>query len=193
MWYELGYARAAGKETLMVCSAERESGKYPFNIQHRTVVSYTSEAPQDFTALQEKITERLRELSHSDRLLKDRALNQQVAPVAGLSQAAMTVLVAIVSESGTDDGNVSVWSAQQNANKAGQTNMGFALGLRQLKARAFVRVVYEETFAGNDSNALQLTDPAWEWIEANQDLFILKHQEASDFLSTEISSDDIPF
>jgi hypothetical protein len=57
VWYELGYAFAVGKPVVMVCSKERD--KYPFDIQHRTVISYTADAPNDFSTLQDKITARL--------------------------------------------------------------------------------------------------------------------------------------
>src|SRR5271154_5835716 len=37
VWYELGFALAAGRPVVMVCSDERIGKKYPFDIQHRTV------------------------------------------------------------------------------------------------------------------------------------------------------------
>src|SRR5919106_1440190 len=51
VWYELGYAFAAGRPVVMVCSSERTGRKYPFDIQHRTVISYLVEAPGDFDKL----------------------------------------------------------------------------------------------------------------------------------------------
>ncbi len=62
VWYELGFAFAAGRPVVMVCSDERTGKKYPFDIQHRAVTPYQSEAPQDFNELQAAVTERLKSL-----------------------------------------------------------------------------------------------------------------------------------
>jgi hypothetical protein len=49
VWYELGYAFARGQPIAMVCSNERQ--KFPFDIQHRSLIIYVSESPRDFEAL----------------------------------------------------------------------------------------------------------------------------------------------
>ncbi len=43
VWFELGFAFAANRPVVMVCSDERV-GKYPFDIQHRVVTPYKTEA-----------------------------------------------------------------------------------------------------------------------------------------------------
>ena len=189
VWYELGYAFAAKKPVIMVCADDREGKKYPFDIQHRTVISYKSEAPGDFDILRAKITARIKALRDKGQALQELANSEQVVPVAGLTQGELTVLVAIASEIGTDDGKVGIWSTQQNADKAGQNKMGFALGLRRLKTKGFVTTVQDEDSNGNFFDALQLTAPAWDWIEANESQFVLKREPAS----SSISDDDIPF
>src|SRR5882724_6324122 len=55
VWYELGYAYARGRPVVMVCSDERK--KYPFDIQHRTIIPYVAESTRDFEALKSLITE----------------------------------------------------------------------------------------------------------------------------------------
>jgi hypothetical protein len=40
VWYELGYAFAAKRPVVMVCSEERTGKKYPFDIQHRSIIAY---------------------------------------------------------------------------------------------------------------------------------------------------------
>lgn len=58
VWYELGYAFAMGRPVIMVCSQEREGRKYPFDIQHRTVLNYQTDSMSDFEKLREQLTER---------------------------------------------------------------------------------------------------------------------------------------
>ena len=57
VWYELGYAFAAGRSVVMVCSSERE-GKLPFDVQHQTVIKYEPESESDFVKLGEEISTR---------------------------------------------------------------------------------------------------------------------------------------
>jgi hypothetical protein len=59
VWFELGYALATDKEICLVCSEDR-TGKYPFDIQHRTIIKYRVESKRDFESLQSRITERLK-------------------------------------------------------------------------------------------------------------------------------------
>ena len=44
VWYELGFAFASGRPVVMVCSNERIGHKYPFDIQHRAVITYKPES-----------------------------------------------------------------------------------------------------------------------------------------------------
>jgi len=55
VWYELGYAIASQKEVVLVCSKERAS-KFPFDVQHRTIIHYSTDSPRDFEELKERIT-----------------------------------------------------------------------------------------------------------------------------------------
>lgn len=67
VWYELGFAFASGRAVVMVCSDERTGKKYPFDIQHRTVIEYKAQSPSDFASLQAKITNRIKASSHARR------------------------------------------------------------------------------------------------------------------------------
>lgn len=63
VWYELGYAFASGRPVVMVCSSEERTGvRYPFDIQHRPVISFLAQAPDDFHELLTTITERIKAL-----------------------------------------------------------------------------------------------------------------------------------
>ena len=56
VWYELGYAFASGRPVVMVCSEERTGKKYPFDIQHRSIIPYLADSPSDFEKLRESLT-----------------------------------------------------------------------------------------------------------------------------------------
>lgn len=58
VWFELGYAIASQREVVLVCSEERTSN-FPFDVQHRSVIKYSTESPRDFEQLRSQITARL--------------------------------------------------------------------------------------------------------------------------------------
>ena len=60
VWYELGFAFAAGRPVVMVCSHERPDKKFPFDIQHRPIIPYVADAPSDFERLKQSLTERMK-------------------------------------------------------------------------------------------------------------------------------------
>jgi hypothetical protein len=57
VWFEVGYAMALGKPVLLVSSIDRE--RFPFDIQHRTIVRYRSD-PENLDATRAEIAARLR-------------------------------------------------------------------------------------------------------------------------------------
>jgi hypothetical protein len=191
VWYELGYAFATEKPVVMVCSSEREGKKYPFDIQHRTVISYTVDAPEDFERLQSSITLRIKALLERGATLRQMAETEQVAPVAGLSQPELTVLAVLAGSVGVPDGMVAVYSVQSDAERAALTKLGFALGLRRLTAKSFVEGCGYTDQNGYDTDALKVTDTGWNWIEANESRFVLRKPTKAEL--AEISDADIPF
>jgi len=68
VWYELGYAFSLGKPVVLVCSDERTS-KFPFDIQHRSIIRYSSASLSDYNKLKNNITSRLKAyLSNPDKI-----------------------------------------------------------------------------------------------------------------------------
>src|SRR5688572_27961490 len=58
VWFELGYAIACRKEVVLVCSDERKT-RFPFDIQHLTILRYSTESPQDYDQLGKAITAKI--------------------------------------------------------------------------------------------------------------------------------------
>ena len=75
VWYELGYAFAVDRSVIMVCGEER-SGRLPFDIQHRTVIKYTSESKGDFDSLGQKISERASKLLEKNEVRQIQAVTE---------------------------------------------------------------------------------------------------------------------
>lgn len=187
VWYELGYAFAAGRSVVMVCSSERQ-GKLPFDIQHQTVIKYEPESGSDFVKLGEEISTRAKALVRKNAV-REAVEAQQLAPTAGLSQAEISVLAIAAAETAVPEKPVSAWSLRHDAERAGLTGIGFGIALRGLHRRGFVTFVRYEDDEG-EYQAVDVTDEAWTWIESNDSLFSLFREKKA---VPELSEDDIPF
>ena len=174
VWYELGYAFASRKSVVMVCSDERKGSRFPFDIQHRMVIKYQSESTSDFDQLRQEIKKRIEALLTNDERLRQLAENDSVAPREGLSQYELAVLAELAGESSLPESEMSVRSLKDAVERAGFTALGCNLGLKRLIKKGFVQSVDLQDEAGYDYPAMRLTQVAWDWIEDNEDLFVLK-------------------
>ena len=189
VWYELGYAFAADRSVILVCSDERTKGKFPFDIQHRTVIQYGSESSSDFEALGEEITKRAEALIRKNVATRRIMENEPLAAQEGLSQIEILVLAIAAAETVVASDSVSAFQLKRDAERSGLTAVGFALALRRLQRRGFVKVIQETDHDGSEYQAIVLEDDSWTWIDDHESLFSLTkgESEPSDF------DDDIPF
>lgn len=198
VWYELGYALASNRPVVMVCSDERakEGKKFPFDIQHRAVLIYKTEAPQDFENFRKQLTERLSAMLSQANVIEQIAESESIADVDGLSQPELTVLAITAGSIPDDEQPTSLWAVKRDVERAGLTNIGFSLGLRRLKRKGLVTVC--EMSDGNNSfetyEGLSVTAKGWEWIENNETKFILHNAHPKKPSAAFLDMDDnIPF
>ena len=193
VWYELGYAFAAGRSVVMVCSGERKD-KLPFDIQHQTVIRYEPESESDFVKLGETISTRAKALVKKNAV-REVVEAQQVAPTGGLSQAEISVLAIAAAETAVPGNPVNAWTLRQDAVRAGLTDIGFGVAVRGLQRKRFVDFVKDEDGA---CYTVSVTDDAWTWIDSNVLLFSLFREkstvpELTEDDVPELNEDDIPF
>ena len=194
VWYELGFAFASGRPVVMVCSHERPDKKYPFDIQHRAIIPYVADAPSDFEALKQSLTDRMKALLNKREALRQIADTEQISTIEGLSQPELYVMVEVSSEIYMPESGVAVYIVKNGVERAGLTALGFSLGIRRLVKREFVEIKMDTNYNGDESQAVYLTESAWAWIEANESLFkIHKRKAEAPARSDMISDDDVPF
>jgi hypothetical protein len=185
VWYELGYAFAIGRPIVMVCSEERTGKKYPFDIQHRTVLPYLADSPSDFEKLKVTLTKRIQALLTKAESLQRISEAGPLAPVQGLSQPEVLVIAVLAGETFNDSAAVGAYSVKRDAEQAGITAVGFNLGVRRLVAKGFVAIESLWNEHNDESyDGLRLTVAGWAWIESNESKFIVHKQP---------KNDDIPF
>lgn len=195
VWYELGFAYAAGRPVVMACSDERQKAgkRFPFDIQHRAIVTYKTESPRDFQAFQDSLTERLKAMLEQGEVLEEMAEQASVASVDGLSSQELNVLAVTASSVAQDDYAASVWTVRNDCERAGLNNLGFNLGLRRLKAKKFIEAVeLQDEQNGDPYPGVQVTEKGWQWIEANEDKFTF-HAASAKKDGFDAMDDSIPF
>ncbi|MDR0769894.1 MAG: nucleoside 2-deoxyribosyltransferase [Burkholderiales bacterium] len=189
VWYELGFAFATGRPVVMVCSNERVSTKYPFDIQHRTITEYKPESSSDFDSLKAILSERIKAMLNKSEVLRQIAEADQIAPTQGLSQTELMVLATLAGDTALPDASITLHMLKEDSERSGLTSIGFSLAFRRLTAKNLIQQT-QEWGADRDYpySAVQLTDAGWNWVENNESLFVLLKKQPSKILS-----DDIPF
>jgi len=194
VWYELGFAYAAGRPVVMACSDERQKAgkRFPFDIQHRAIVTYKTESPRDFQTFKEHLTERLKAMFEQGEVLEEMAEQSSVASIDGLSSQELSVLAVTANSVAQDDFATSIWAVRNDCERAGLNNLGFNLGLRRLKVKRFVETVEIEDERGEPYPGIQVTDLGWQWIEANENKFTF-HSAGAKKSGFDAMDDTIPF
>ena len=189
VWYELGFAYAAGKSVILMCCKEERKGALPFDIQHRNVIQYKSESTSDFENLKQQIIKRA-------LVLRDKAIEKQIidadpiAPRDGVPQIEIQLLAWLAGETAAPGAREGVWSVQRDAKSLGLTKIAIGLAFRGLVRRGLVDVVEVEEFNGSYDGA-GVTDRGWNWIEEHASLFNLTERTEDE---QEIDDEDsIPF
>ncbi|MCK9189494.1 hypothetical protein [Acidithiobacillus sp.] len=188
VWYELGFAFAIGRPVVMICSNERISTKYPFDIQHRTVISYTAESPSDFENLKKTISDRINAMLNRSEALRQIAEADQIAPTHGLSQGELMVLATLAGDSALPGTGTTLYRLKEDSERSGLTAIGFSLAFRRLNVKQLIEVKDEWEENRNEMYTIaRVSDSGWNWIENNESLFVLKKQPSDSF------DDSIPF
>ena len=166
---------------------------FPFDIRHRSVITYATDAPSSFSKLSSQITVKIQAELRSDRSIRDIASAEQLAPISGLSKNELIVVAALAGHTDAADESVSIYAVRQDAERNGLTKVGFAVACQQLTAKSLIEVVQVHDYRGEPFYALRLTESGWKWTIANQHAFILHRDGKQDSSSYEITDDDIPF
>ncbi len=173
VWFELGYAIAARTDVVLVCSKQRTK-PFPFDVQHRNIIRYSTESSRDFDEFKTRITERIQALLIKQEKLGDLKAASPVADVEGLSQHEMVALVAIAQNLDTPGDSVSMYLIRQDMEKSGFTKIATTLALTSLLCKRFIRDIEAEDYNGETYTAYVLEDQGMEWLLANQERFVLR-------------------
>jgi len=181
VWFELGFAIAASRDVVLVCSEERKT-HFPFDVQHRSIIKYRTGAPHYFAELKEEITKRITALVKKQEEIANASQISPVRDTEGLSQHEIVALVTVMQNSFISGPWVPAWTMKKDMNKAGFTDIAVALAMKLLTQKDMVRACELQEEGGEPFTGYQATGNGEAWLLANQHQLRLKNE-----------SDGIPF
>jgi hypothetical protein len=177
VWFELGFAIAARKPVVMACSDDR--ARFPFDVQHRSIIRYQSESPRDFAELATQITRRLKAAIAAHLQVELVEELSPAAPTEGLTQHELVALITIAALS-LDGGPLTSYALRQEMVRAGYTDVACALAIRGLEKKDYIA---RSTAYDNNNDyeywGFKATDAGLDWLESNQDRLKLKQSPSA--------------
>ena len=192
VWFELGYAIASRKDLCLVCSNERDK-KYPFDVQHRNIISYNTESVSDFSLLRRKISERLSAIKNTAEELEAISVDQFVKEHSELSQHAINTLSSIAEHQYGVEDFVSHGVLRGQMEDLGYNNIAAIVGIRDLLKRKFI--TSDNKFDGDEIYvAYTISELGMDWLLKNHDLINLEaRRKIRSRKPHKDDDDDIPF
>ena len=191
VWFELGYAIARKRDVALLCSDERKT-PFPFDVQHRAIIQYSTESQSDFEQARSKITTRLKALLNKRRELGQVASIPSVSKVEGLEQYEIAGLVAVAQAVEDPEAGISTYIFRQNMEQAGFTQLAATLALRSLIDREMLERFEDQDYRNGPFTAFKITPEGMRWLIVNKEnLNLYVSDESPQRIG--ITDDDIPF
>ena len=131
VWFELGYAIACRKEVVLVCSKERTT-RFPFDIQHRTIIVYPSGSPRDFKKLQDDITTKICAYLKKVETLSAVSEISKVTKFEGLDHHEVVCLAVLAENLEHPEDNASAYLIKRDMEASGFTKVASTIALASL-------------------------------------------------------------
>jgi hypothetical protein len=159
--YELGFAIASEKDVIIISDNKT---KFPFDIQHRGIVPYSSGSHTDLTTLQSNITKRINALLKKQITVKPAAVSSPVRNTSGLMPHEISLLAIIHS---IDDGTgVHPSEFKPDMFKAGYNDLAISVGLISLTRK---KMIEAEERGDGDEVFYNTTLDGVNWLVENQE------------------------
>ena len=189
--YELGFAIAASKDVVIICGPSPD--KYPFDIQHRGIVSYEVGSTSDFTNLEQSITAKLKAILERQEKTTNIAELSPVKNSNGLQPHELTALALLMANShGVEDYVAASWIKDQ-MRQQGYTEVGSRLAMARLLKLGYVTSGTERDYGNDPFFVYRTTEKGEDWLLENQALLEVRTPKEAPGKIDEIRDEDIPF
>lgn len=173
VWFELGVAISTGRPVVLICSNERDS-RFPFDVQHRSILKYSTESSSDFDRLRESVTTRLKAQLENAEALGSVARMSPIADVQGLQQHEIAALVSVAQRVDAPEDVVTSGTVRTDMEAAGFTEIATSLAIRSLSKQKLMDVIEDSDMNGNRFFLYRPTDRGIKWLLDNQNLLKLR-------------------
>lgn len=185
VWFELGFAFASGKEVVLVCSDERTT-KFPFDIQHRTIIKYSTSSTSDFEKLKLEITAKMIAYFEKAETLSNISELTKLTIFEGLDSHEVVALAAIAQNLDFPNDNASTYIIKRDMEASGYTRVAAVLALKSLLQKRLIFLGdYQDPGSGEPYSGYTFSDDGWKWVLENKNKFVLQQKPSKE--------DGIPF
>jgi hypothetical protein len=176
VWFELGMAIAMGKKVALVCSNEREP-KFPFDIQHHSVICYETDSSSDFKKLRTRITEKLIAYARTKYNISTYSAISPINESIGLTEHEIAALTILAENLDNDDDYISIDLIKQEMQYIGYTKIATRLALSRLAKNKMINYSKLKEEGGKPFIAYHITDKGMDWLLDNQDKLLLRQDK----------------
>jgi hypothetical protein len=191
--YELGYAIAAGKSVVIISGPNAE--RFPFDIQHRGILSYAVGSISDFTELGQKLTAKLNAILDLQEKTSTIAEASPVKESFGLQPHEVTALALLLANCDSPEDNVSASIFKQVMRKAGFSDVGTRVAIARLVKLGYVSSALRGSNYDEHWTVYGITERGEDWLVENQTKLELRVRQRANVTSNDnkIEDEDIPF
>lgn len=190
VWFELGFAFASGKEVVLVCSDERAT-RFPFDVQHRTIIKYSTSSSSDFKKLELEITRKITAYFEKAETLSSISELTKLTNFEGLDSHEVVALAAIAQNLDSPEDNTSTFIIKRDMEASGYTKVAATLALKSLLQKGLISLGdYRDPEDGLPYSGYTLTDEGWKWVLENKNKFVLQQAPPK---VVNIQDENIPF
>ena len=195
IWYEVGFAIASGKEIILICSDKRAT-PFPFDVQHRRIIKYTTHSNRDFNKLAIEIADSLKICAKKAKIITE---FPPIKPTEGLRAHETACLILLMENRLTSESVTYPTAIVADMRRAGFNKFAASISLEWLKKQGLIEPTIDRDYNGNQQDTFRVTDEGVEWCLANQAKFEMRQEpQRSGNPKTSGSmiddtDDDIPF
>ena len=191
VWYELGYAFACGKNVVLICAEDRE-GKFPFDVQHRKILTYKTESSSDFNQIKSQISKQIKGLIEKEESIKELSESSPIAETEGLSEHEIVALASVMKNQLSPSETVYTYTIRDEMRGAGYTGIATSLAIRSLTKKKLLSYISESDINGNEISSFQVTPKGERWLQDYMSRLVIKRKSITK-PSPSDSDVDIPF
>ena len=190
MWFEVGYAIAAEREVVFICSEDRKT-PFPFDVQHRTITRYATDSRRDFEELELKVTQRLKAILKTTQELGAVSKLSPTQETEGLAPHEVAALIILMENRISPHSTVTPNAIQERMRRSGFTDIAVSIALTSLDEKGYLAYGTDSDDFRNTWTTCAITPKGFKWIRDNQSSLVLRMREPEP--PPELADEDIPF